>query len=494
MSLAAGMMLLLAAYNPRLLLMAGAGLAVGLILTSMRHLLRRGRRNSQEPVEPPNIGMELATRDAQPIRARALASGLKEARLIAGRHPWVATLLAASVIGLLGGIAVSMSQGVNQVGQPVVTVVPHYEGTATYQDDGWDVTDRLVFDNDSLDLVRRLAGTPTRPLSESGGIALLVDKLGLQGWSSNQVGTSIVFTRPRRVLARARLFPLSTVRSLPVLPPNMVVLPNGRRLYFAPAQHSKLTLATGPHVIGITTPAGIRTATVAGETFQIDLSTPVGEQVDVQTQLLSPLIRNEPGAMLGRLTAGELLKWVVLAIGAIFADEIKQLLRDLVRRLRGGLHLTVDQPSSLGQTIGGPHPPLEPTGPALAISRTSPDASLPSSGSSTAWEATDQRPCDHERSDDNSPPSAPGRAEEALALLGGCDFGVCPRFSGGLEVRVADVVADGLVDDSQGVTQGWWRRWAIRGQQWGQEPVVELGVEDREASALGGEHVGVAAG
>src|SRR6266542_1157192 len=82
----------------------------------------------------------------------------------------------------------------------------------------------------------------------------------------------------------------------------------------------------------------------------------------------------------------------------------------------------------------------------------------------------------------------------SLALLGGCDFGVCPRFSGGLEVRVAAVVADGLVDDSQGVTQGWWRRWAIRGQQWGQEPVVELGVEDREASALGGEHVGVAAG
>src|SRR6266498_191579 len=82
----------------------------------------------------------------------------------------------------------------------------------------------------------------------------------------------------------------------------------------------------------------------------------------------------------------------------------------------------------------------------------------------------------------------------SLALLGGCDFGVCPSLSGGLEVGLADVVADGLVDDPQGITQGWWRRWAIRGQEWGQEPVVELGVEDREAPALGGEHVGVAAG
>src|SRR6266704_1303897 len=82
----------------------------------------------------------------------------------------------------------------------------------------------------------------------------------------------------------------------------------------------------------------------------------------------------------------------------------------------------------------------------------------------------------------------------ALALLGGCDFGVCPSLSGGLEVGLADVVADGLVDDPQGITQGWWRRWAICGQEWGQEPVVELGVEDREAPALGGEHVGVAAG
>src|SRR6266704_2711654 len=95
----------------------------------------------------------------------------------------------------------------------------------------------------------------------------------------------------------------------------------------------------------------------------------------------------------------------------------------------------------------------------------------------------------------------PGRAAEGrllssprLALLGGCDFGVCPSLSGGLEVGLADVVADGLVDDPQGITQGWWRRWAICGQEWGQEPVVELGVEDREAPALGGEHVGVAAG
>jgi hypothetical protein len=247
-------------------------------------------------------------------------------------------LLAAA--GSLTGIV--LSRGGEHVAPPVVVAVPRYEGTATYQDSGWRVTDRVVFEGDSLNLVRRLAGLPGGPLSDRRAIALLIDRLGGQGWSASQIGDETVFTRTRQVRARARLFPLSTLRRLPVVSPSPISFPNGRALSFAPGEHSQLTLMAGAHVVGSTTPASLRTATATGETFQIELHAPIGEQADVQTQLLSPFIRNELGASIGRLTAGALMKWLILALAAICADEIKQLLRELLHYVRRRLHFIPD--------------------------------------------------------------------------------------------------------------------------------------------------------
>jgi hypothetical protein len=212
--------------------------------------------------------------------------------------------------------------------------VPRYEGTATYRGAGWEVTDRVLFDQESLLPIRRIAGLPGRPLNESDTIALLVDRLGRQGWSATQVGANTVFARARHVRAGARLFPLSTLRHLPVTPPNTITLGEGRQVSFAPGERSQLILTTGAHVVGITAPAGERSATPTGETFRIDLDAPgVGQRVDVQMQLLSPLMRNELGALVGKLTAGELAKWLVVVIAAICADEIKLFARNLLHRL-----------------------------------------------------------------------------------------------------------------------------------------------------------------
>lgn len=400
LSLAACVMLVLAAYEPRLLLVAGAGVALGLILHSVRARVWGRRGRSAQTVGASDAQGGHATRAAQPVREPKAMSPLEKVRLLVVRHnrmgAWVISAAAAVLLGVLTG-AIVLSQAAQHAAPPPVVAVPRYEGTATYRDGGWDVTDRIVFDGDSLNPVRRLAGLPGRPLSESDGIGLLVDRLGRQGWSASQIGANTAFTRPRQVQAAARLFPLSTLRRLPVVPPSTIALPNGRQLSFAPGERSQLTLTTGAHVVGITSPGGLRIATATGETFQIDLTAPIGEQVDVQTQLLSPLIRNEAGAMLGRLSAGEVVKWLILAIAAVFADEIKQLLRDLLHRLRRRPRLTLDRPGvCAASSVDGTPEHLTLNEAATATVQTTPDASVLNPDPPRAHLAADQPPGDHE--------------------------------------------------------------------------------------------------
>ena len=49
------------------------------------------------------------------------------------------------------------------------------------------------------------------------------------------------------------------------------------------------------------------------------------------------------------------------------------------------------------------------------------------------------------------------------------------------------------VDGAQGGAQRWWGLWPVGGHQRSQDPVVDLGVEDREREAVVGEPVEVAA-
>lgn len=368
--LAACVMLLLTAFNPRLLLVAVAGVAVGLIAQSVRVRVWGPRKWSGHTVAVSDARIRYAMGEAQPKRKPKVALPFRTEWLSAVRDssmfPWLLAAVAAATIGLAAGLTVGVATLARQQVVIPVVAVPRYEGMATYRDGGWNVTDRIVFDSDSLIPVRRLAGLPGRPLTESNTIALLVDRLGGQGWLASQIGANTIFTHSRHVRAAARLFPLSTLRRLPVVPPSTVTLAKGRQLSFAPGERSQLILTTGAHVVGITAPAGVWSATATGETFQIDLGVPVGEQVDVQVQMLSPLMRNELGAALGRLTAGELVKWLVLLIAAICAEEIKQFLRELVHRLRIrlplGRRLLTETVTATGQPAPdamafSPHPP-----------------------------------------------------------------------------------------------------------------------------------------
>ena len=61
----------------------------------------------------------------------------------------------------------------------------------------------------------------------------------------------------------------------------------------------------------------------------------------------------------------------------------------------------------------------------------------------------------------------------------------------GSHARLGHVVGDSPVEGAQGLPDGQRSRWAVCGQQRAEQPVVHLGVEDREALPVRGEDVGV---
>jgi hypothetical protein len=61
----------------------------------------------------------------------------------------------------------------------------------------------------------------------------------------------------------------------------------------------------------------------------------------------------------------------------------------------------------------------------------------------------------------------------------------------GSHARLGHVVGDSLVEGAQGLPDGQRSGWAVCGQQRAEQPVVHLGVEDREALPVRGEDVGV---
>jgi hypothetical protein len=63
--------------------------------------------------------------------------------------------------------------------------------------------------------------------------------------------------------------------------------------------------------------------------------------------------------------------------------------------------------------------------------------------------------------------------------------------SRGLEPRSGDVVLDVAVDHGQRLAQSWWGLRLVGGGEGSEQAVVELGVEDCRALAVGGQYVGV---
>ena len=74
-------------------------------------------------------------------------------------------------------------------------------------------------------------------------------------------------------------------------------------------------------------------------------------------------------------------------------------------------------------------------------------------------------------------------------MAGSCE--VVTSFSGG-EAGGVGVVVDGGFEGAEGAADLDRGGWFVGVEQWAQEPVLELGVEDGDADAVGGEDVGVA--
>lgn len=68
---------------------------------------------------------------------------------------------------------------------------------------------------------------------------------------------------------------------------------------------------------------------------------------------------------------------------------------------------------------------------------------------------------------------------------------LCQISRGFGEAGAGDVVVDVLVDGPERGAQGRWCLGLVGGEQRAQQPVVQLGVEDRAADAVGGQDVAV---
>jgi hypothetical protein len=206
-------------------------------------------------------------------------------------------------------------------------LAPRYEGTGVYRNDGWNLTDRIVFEQDTL-----------TPLEEREVTASLVPQLRAQGWSPQRISATRVFVRTRRESAKARWFPATTSRQLQITMPAAITLPDGSELPFTPGEQSRLMLTTAPYVVGHTGPSASREVISGREVLRINLDPIPGEPADVQVQILSPLFRNTLGATLAGLSFGGAVKWIVLLGAAVGAEQIKQIilvpLTRLLRRFR----------------------------------------------------------------------------------------------------------------------------------------------------------------
>jgi hypothetical protein len=282
---------------------------------------------------------------------------------------WV-FLLGLGVVGLSLSLGVRSITVITKSGSVPTTrprlplvLTPRYEGTAVYRDGVWDVTDLITFDKAKLSTLQHwlspqpAPGRQTPPAPQAGrlrggakrqdqrdGTALLEHELQAQGWLAQQRGAELAFMHKRHESAVVRLFPATTIRRLPIFMPATIILSDNSKVLFAPGAQSRLTLKTTPHVVAVSVPTARREASSDQDVLHIDLELLSDEQPNVETQLLSPLFRNELGVTLAGLTVGKAVKWMVLLGAAIGAEQAKETLLSSLRRLLRRLHIPGAKP------------------------------------------------------------------------------------------------------------------------------------------------------
>jgi hypothetical protein len=180
--------------------------------------------------------------------------------------------------------------------------------------------------------------------SQTSANSTLLQTLSQQGWSVRQVGRGLEFTRSREEVATVGRYPVSTTRKLSIVLPEKLDGLGDRHVLFEPGEQSKLVLTGPSHLILSTSPEGIRRTGANKEAVEITLPVPATDGVDVE--MLSPLFRSEIGATLAGMTLGGAIKWLVLLVAAVSADEVKRLILMLLRWIQKRLRISIPQEPS----------------------------------------------------------------------------------------------------------------------------------------------------
>jgi hypothetical protein len=156
------------------------------------------------------------------------------------------------------------------------------------------------------------------------------EMMARDGWNQTR-NDEPTYTKTRSRPAESRWVPVHTRNTidLPLVSQQFSVLHLEPRV-------STLRLITPKYTIGKTYPPYVsRNDLLRNDKEELAINVHTYDEgfPSVRIELLSPLLRNEPGWAVSRASLWEPLKWIVLLLAGIFNDEIKAIATPVVRKL-----------------------------------------------------------------------------------------------------------------------------------------------------------------
>lgn len=332
----------------------GPALAVGLVVgLALRAAWRRSRTVVEEPTAPgvarsrdgpprqDAAPREGAPRPPAPAPGEGAAPAPPMARMGSPRRWALAVVLAAAAAGLVvfASLALFLSRPVDEAG-----IAPSLPGAASiYRAAGelGPARNVLTLRERYAVAVSELEGSPDldapEELRPEEGVFFVPE-----GWEGELVRDSVVLTRTRTVEADMSLLRMSSIVVLEV--PRVSYL--GLILWARPGSRVELDLPR--HFLVTTFPPLESTVDLVDarrrERTSIPVTMAAGDPREIRLKVLHPLLRHGVGESLTRASILAPVKWAVLALMAIFAEQIKRrLLVPLAGRMAALLRLPLFQ-------------------------------------------------------------------------------------------------------------------------------------------------------
>ncbi|MCJ7458666.1 MAG: hypothetical protein MUP17_06725 [candidate division Zixibacteria bacterium] len=207
-----------------------------------------------------------------------------------------------------------------------------YLGRIIYFSDSdlWEINEEIQIDEKLVEtLIKEIS---TSYLSKQR-VLLTGDSIFLlKGWnSSGVIDGKLRFTKQRKQLALSRWFPFYKTDSIFI--PTIKFL----HLFLIPDDESRVTFDVPHDMIAITYPCYSSRVDLLKDNKE-QLTIPINDAsesgVTIRIKVLSPLLRNKVGKTLIKASIWSPIKWIILALCAIFAEQIKKgILIPLVRSI-----------------------------------------------------------------------------------------------------------------------------------------------------------------